>query len=267
MPDLTLPDFVMHYLDETTPGLPAVTLVLVHGDLASSAWWRPLISRLPAGWRVIAPDLRGCGRSSRPSAGYAIEQYAADLRRLIETARPGPFVLIGHSMGGAVAMTYALAHPDELRAMVLVDPVPAEGLRFGRVGRETFTRLKDDPELLVEAVARAMHTAPRDDFFRLMVADAAAADRRVFTDNVVSMEAFNVFGRLHRLSLPTLVVVGDQDRLIPRAPMVRTAEAIPRSRLAVVRESGHTPQVEKPDEFARLVATFVDEVGRGVPPV
>lgn len=274
MPELTLNDFTLHYIDETTGGpgradmvgRADTTLVLIHGDLASAAWWRPFMGRLPAGWRVIAPDLRGCGRSSRPAAGYRIDQYAADLRALLDAVKPGPFVLVGHSLGGAVAMTYALGQEADLQALVLVDPVPADGLSFGRVGKEAFAHLKENPEALAVAVGRAMTTAPRDDFFRLLVADAAAADQHVFVDNTAEMEAFDVFGRLHELSLRTLVVIGEQDQLIARVPMVRTAEAIPQAQVEFVADSGHSPQIEKPDEFVRLVLGFIEEVHRAAEP-
>jgi len=268
VPELTLTDFVLHYLDETTSGgpsggaPPAATLVLVHGDLASATWWRPFISRLPTGWRVVAPDLRGCGRSSRPASGYRIGQYAADLDALLEAVKPGPFILVGHSLGGAVAMTYALEHSAGLEALVLVDPVPAEGLRFGRAGREAFARLRENPGALADAIGRATTTAPRDDFFRLLVADAAAADQHVFVDNAAEMEVFDLSPRLHRLRLPTLVVVGERDQLIPKGAMVRTAEFIPRARVEFIADSGHSPQIERPDELVRLIAGFIDEVQR-----
>ncbi len=269
MPELSLTDFTLHYVDETTGGAPAPvgpTLVLVHGDLASAAWWRPFINRLPAGWRVIAPDLRGCGRSSRPAAGYRIERYAADLKALLDAAKPGPYILIGHSLGGAVAQTFALGRPAGLEALVLVDPVPAEGLRVGRAGKELFAHLKENLEALTEAVGRAMTTAPRDDFFRLLVADAAAADQHVYVDNADEMDTFNVAARLHEVGLRTLVVIGEKDQLIAKTPMVRTAEFIPQARVAFIPDCGHSPQIEKPDEFVRLVTGFIDEVRRAAEP-
>ncbi|MHB0885815.1 MAG: alpha/beta fold hydrolase [Bacillota bacterium] len=265
MPELSLTDFTLHYTDETTGGVAkptGPTLVLVHGDLGSTAWWRPFINRLPAGWRVIAPDLRGCGRSSRPVSGYRIERYAADLKALLEATKPGPYGLVGHSLGGAVAQTFALDRPAGLEALVLVDPVPAEGLRIGHAGKELFAHLKENLEALTVAVGRALTTAPRDDFFRLLVADAAAADQHVYVDNAAEMDTFNVAGRLHEVGLRTLVVIGEKDQLIPKVPMVRTAEFIPQARVAFIADCGHSPQIEKPDEFVRLVTGFIDEVRR-----
>lgn len=102
-------------------GMP---VVFVHGNLASATYWEEMMLALPAGYRAIAPDRRGCGGSEALpiDATRGMRDFSADLHSLVETLALEPFHLVGHSLGGAVAMQYVIDHPTRVRALTLVAP-------------------------------------------------------------------------------------------------------------------------------------------------
>lgn len=97
MPFIQTSNLNIHY---ELAGKGDTVLVLVHGNFASWRWWRPVLDRLPAGYRAYAPDLRGCGDTDRPPDGYTIEQLAADLHAFARALGLPAFHLVGHSLGG-----------------------------------------------------------------------------------------------------------------------------------------------------------------------
>jgi pimeloyl-ACP methyl ester carboxylesterase len=97
-------------------------VVLVHGNGGHAHWWDPLVPALVPGWRVLAPDLRGHGESAwaEPPA-YRIDDYADDLRVVLDTLVVEPVALVGHSMGGRIAVRYAAGHPEQVRGLAILD--------------------------------------------------------------------------------------------------------------------------------------------------
>ena len=97
-------------------------VVLVHGNGGHARWWDALVPALVPGWRILAPDLRGHGESAwaEPPA-YRIDDYADDLGALLDALVVGPVALVGHSMGGRIAVRYAAAHPERMRGLAILD--------------------------------------------------------------------------------------------------------------------------------------------------
>ncbi len=126
MPFLDVPGLKIHY--EIGGGGKNV-LVLLHGNFGSWRWWQPVLERLPEDCRAYAPDLRGCGETGRPGIGHSIEQLASDLHAFSRGLDLPAFHLVGHSLGGAVAMQFALDHPERVRSILLAAPAPAEGMK------------------------------------------------------------------------------------------------------------------------------------------
>jgi len=139
MPFLDTPRLRIHY-EEAGSG-PEV-FVLVHGNFASWRWWKPVLERIPKGWRAIAPDLRGCGETSGGApdetlSAYGIPELAEDLAGLVGGLHLDAFHLVGHSLGGAVALEYALRHEPRVRSLTLAAPPPPTGLAAMREGTST----------------------------------------------------------------------------------------------------------------------------------
>lgn len=146
-----LGDVRLHYVTAGA-GFP---VVLLHGWPQSWYEWRHIIPRLAERFRVIAPDLRGLGDSSRPADGYDKKTIGGDIWRLVRDVMGlGPFHLVGHDWGGPVAYAVAAAHPDEVRKLVILDvTIPGDGSpnisQGGRRWHHAFHQTLDLPEALV----------------------------------------------------------------------------------------------------------------------
>ena len=195
MPYVQTPNLRIHY---RVAGDGDITLVLLHGNFGSWRWWEPVLERLPSGYRAYAPDLRGCGDSARPGFGHNIEVLTSDVFDFITSLSLCDVHLVGHSLGGAVALQAARDHPDLVRSLLLIAPPPAEGrsvVRNGDSFSHWVSRLFDTNReaavvtlgatyrllrhlgahrpLLRRALMRLAPTLVYDDAFITLVSDAA----------------------------------------------------------------------------------------------
>ncbi len=253
-------------------GLP---MLLLHGSLASSRWWMPLFDVLPDEFYAVAPDLRGSGNLYATSKldlptedgyaidGYAIEEQAADVLSLVDKLGWTQFDLVAHSSGGAIGVEFALQHPDRLSTLVLVSSVPVEGV-FSPL--ETFSLLAEmrgDEALLRQALAALMPSfdlsIPENKaFFEQLAADAQAMPASAFTGVAEALGRWNRFAEARAITLPTVLIWGDQDEIISRDAAMRTLLAIPgAANLEVLYGCGHSPPVEAPLRLAERIVDFV----------
>src|SRR5262245_26499342 len=114
MPSLELPGLTIDY---ERAGAGNTTAVLVHGNYATHRWWKPILQRVPPGFTMYAPTLRGFGATRGAGRARTVHELAADLRELARALRLRRFHLVGHSLGGAVAMQYALSWPETLSGL------------------------------------------------------------------------------------------------------------------------------------------------------
>jgi 2-succinyl-6-hydroxy-2,4-cyclohexadiene-1-carboxylate synthase len=242
-------------------------LVLLHGFTQTGASWDPVVRALRERYRAVAPDLRGHGAAGdvRP---VDIAGVLRDLEALLpETAA----VLAGYSMGGRIALHYALARPARVRRLVLVGASPGlqdEAERSAR--READAVLADRIEAIgIEAFARewgsqtlfagqapVVVAASRADRLRNSAAGLAAALRGLGTGTLAPL-----WGRLEELDVPVTLVVGERDVKF-RAIAARMAAGFPDARVVVVPGAGHAAQLERPEAVARAIAQ--DRSGPGV---
>ncbi len=268
MPYISTPQLQFHYRVHGQPdGLP---MLLLHGSFASSRWWEPLFARLPDEIYALAPDLRGCGLSDKPNDGYTTEAQAADLWQLVTALRWQNFDLVGHASGAAIAVEFALNHPESLSTLTLVDPAPVEGIFTPIETLMVLDEMRTDEGLLRQALASLMPTylptppasneEEKQRFFDQLVADAQAMAPAAFTAIAESLNQWNRFGAVRALTLPTLLIWGDRDHLVSRDAMTRSLIAIPgANNLEVIRDVGHSPMIEAPLALAERLLEFVTE--------
>ncbi len=245
----------------------APPLVLLHGFGADKGEWAltaPLLSRTR---RLIGPDLLGHGGTDKPSAGvdYRIRLLADVVVEALERTEdlPRPVDLLGHSLGGAVALDVARRHSRLVRRLVLVDAAGlpprvaldplAASLPFAPSGFSESRRLLassvGSPWLSHPLVALAAslykgRRRNRPQLLKLLAAVAAGEDALTPGD-------------LSRIRHPTLVLWGDRDRIFPLATGRRLAAALPFARLEILPRCGHVPPTERPLAFARRVEAFL----------
>jgi len=258
-------------------------VVFIHG-LGSAGYleWRYTLPAVARAHRVFAPDLPGFGRSEKPVSGYGIPLFARVIDEYIRTRRLKP-VLVGASMGGRVALDVALRSPDSVRKLVLVNSlgvvrptvhpfyplllVPRVGEGMLGLMREALHRLSPeqvrryarrfagvsgDVERILDDVylsgLREMHAT--DGFPRAYVSTVRALARPD------AYRATPLMARLAECGLPVLLIWGARDRLLPVARARAALESLPGARMAVIEDAGHTPQVERPEEFNRVLEAF-----------
>ncbi len=256
----------LRYID-VGRGLP---VFLLHGLGASMyAWHKNIASIASAGFRVIAFDNRGFGFSDQPTTGYDNAAYTRLAVALLDSLRLADAVLVGHSMGGAIAAQVAIEHPQRVRGLVLIssaglgawEPLLFRVIRWPMVGplaaglrgRGVTARLLRstyaDPRKVTEGdVDQYYAPVTREGYGR-----ALRGVLRQFRTDALKQS------RLDLIACPTLVLWGEHDRWIPLSLGRALAAGIPRSAFLIVSHAGHSVQEEAPDEVNRLVIKFLTE--------
>ncbi|MFO7633897.1 MAG: alpha/beta hydrolase [Caldilinea sp.] len=242
-----------------------IPLLLLHGSYGTSRWWRYFFDALPEQVYAVAPDLRGCGHSDRPAHDYSIEEQAGDVAALVDALQWDGFHLMAHSSSGAIAVEYVLSQPHRSETLTLVDTVPVEGVFTPLDGYLVLEQMKEDRGLLREALRLLMPAAPIDGdhpellrFFESLVDDASQMAPAAFTEIARSLAQWNRFGDARQLTLPTLLIWGEQDEIVDRSATTRTLIAIPgANNMEVLRGIGHSPMIEAPVALAARWLDFI----------
>jgi pimeloyl-ACP methyl ester carboxylesterase len=246
-----------------------IPVMLLHGSYGTSRWWEGFATALPEEIYAYAPDLRGCGGSSKTDSGYSIADQAEDLASLVRTIGWDDFHLIAHSSSGAIAVEYALNNPGKLSTLMLVDTVPVEGIFTPIDGYMLLEQMRNDRPLLAEALALLMPRIAEgvqrgepalSELFATLVDDALTMAPAAFVDVARSLSQWNRFADARQLTLPTLLVWGDQDAIVDREATTRTLIAIPgANNLEVMHGVGHSPLLEAPQRLAEIYVNFITQ--------
>src|SRR5213078_3113808 len=212
-------------------------LVLIHGITASAATWDEVLPWLAERHTVVAPDLLGHGRSAKPRGDYSLGAYANGIRDLLEVLGHPRATIVGHSLGGGIALQFAYQYPERCERLVLVSS--------GGLGREVHAGLRAAPDL--EEIWRGYAS----------LGDADCRQAFVHTLRTIidpSGQRVNATDRLYLAAeLPTMVVWGERDRVIPVTHARAAHAAIPGSRLELFPDAGHFPHRSDPRRFVEVL--------------
>ncbi|WP_343572349.1 alpha/beta fold hydrolase [Mycobacterium sp.] len=255
-------------------------LLLIHGMAGSSATWREVTPALSKKYRVVAPDLLGHGESAKPRGDYSLGAFAALLRDLLDELGISQATVVGQSLGGGVALQFTYQHRDYCQRLALISS--------GGLGPDLswILRMLSAPgaELLLPVVAprpvlnvgnklgslltSAGVQSPRAR--EMWSAYSSLADQRTrqaFLRTLRSVvdyrgQAVSALGKIHVSDgLPTLLIWGDQDRIIPVEHGYAAHDAMPGSRLEVLPGIGHFPHVESPAAVVDILDDFIATTG------
>jgi pimeloyl-ACP methyl ester carboxylesterase len=261
--------------DDGRPDAPVV--LFVHGILGSHHNWASLLGELAEDARVIAPDLLGHGASAKPMGDYSLGAHAATLRDLLDRLGIDTVTLVGHSLGGGIAMQFGYLFPERVERLVLVSS--------GGLGREVSVLLKaavlPGAELVLPVLAsrwlrdrvaavggmlgKLGLTAPPDvaESWREMASLNQPESRRAFlatARSVVDAGGQTVYAG-NRLALvghlPVLIVWGAKDPIIPYRHGIAAHRELPQSRLELFESAGHFPHLDAPARFVRVLRGFI----------
>lgn len=237
-----------------------VPIVYIHGNTASSRWFSRVMD-MP-GFKTFALDMPNFGRSSALPVAPDIHVYADYVKKFIDALHIGKPVLVGHSLGGAVAQSLAVRYPDAIRALVLVDSSSPQGLLTPKDRYPFIEMMRKDRNLLSKALAATAPILQDQAFFESLVDDAAAMAEKAWTGNADALSYFDVTDKCKEFSKPVLVLWGRKDYIITETMARETASAFPKGRLEILEDIGHSVIVENPGQFRELVLGFLNSIGQ-----
>jgi pimeloyl-ACP methyl ester carboxylesterase len=251
MPSVDLHGARVAYREAGSGGLP---VLLVHGAGGSSLLFSELVTLLGRSRRTVALDLPGHGGSGSPEPWPPVEEllerYAHTVEELAEKLGLGPLVLVGHSMGGAVAQLLALRSPERVRALVLL----ATGARL-RVDPSVLSAIRDHFDELPALLAATSYSPASDR--RQVEAWARAqvqSSREVMLADFEACAHFDLREHVGALRMPVSILSASDDLLTPPKVQARFVELVPRARLVPLSRTGHFLHVERPDAVAAAIA-------------
>ncbi|MDG2428829.1 MAG: alpha/beta fold hydrolase [Acidimicrobiales bacterium] len=240
------------------------TLVLLHGIGSSGDAFRGQFAGLADRWRILAPDALGYGLSEDLKSAPGIDGYADSVAGLLDEVGVESAVVLGVSWGGLVATRFALRHPARLRALVLADTSRGSGF---------------DPELVKMMIARVREYSADPEAFvhdrtPLLVADGTPAEVVARVASIMtracrmpgygyaasSIAETDHLPDLGQITVPTLVIVGEHDRVCPPSDSRVLVDGILGSEYAEVPATGHLPNQESPEEFNQIVGDWLDKL-------
>ena len=277
----------MAFMDVAATNPNGRVVVLLHGKNFSGAYWAATIRALTAqGYRVVAPDQIGFGKSSKPNAyQFTFQALAANTFTLLDSLHVEKFTLVGHSMGGMLAVRMALMNPDRVERLVLVNPIGLEDWKlvvpYRTVDENLAQELAATPESIREYQKQNYFGGvwkPEYDVLTEILAgwtqhgdypvvawNAALTSDMIFTQPVVY--------EFDRLKPPTLLIIGQRDRTaigkdrVPKDVAAQlgnypalgkaAAQRIPGARLVEIPEAGHVPQVDAFEKYSRALLEFL----------
>jgi pimeloyl-ACP methyl ester carboxylesterase len=252
-------------------------ILLVHGIAGSSRTWEQVIPLLARDHTVIAPDLVGHGESDKPAGDYSLGAHASTLRDFLSVLGIPKVTIVGQSFGGGVAMQFAYQYPENCDRLVLVSS--------GGLGREVswllrilavpgieyalpilFPRfVRDRGNDLIQFLHKAgFRHARAVEGWRAYASLTESENRLAFVRTLRSVvdpggQSVNAMDRLYLAArMPTMIIWGDRDSMIPVSHAYAAHDAIPDSRLEIIEGAGHFPHVEEPLRFVELLSEFMD---------
>ena len=252
--------------------------------------WRRNLEAIASRHRVFAPDLPGYGRTDKPRARYTVPYFARFIERYMDDRRLRSAVVVGTSLGGRIALEVALEQPLKVRKLVLINTLglgrpKVRGAQFAyglvslpRVGEAMMGFARDalrwaSPSMVRKVAGRyagasvdlkrAMDDAYLDDLREMYAADGFRSAYLSTVRSLINPRALfgghhDVSERLNELKIPVQLIWGKDDPLFPVAHAERAQSLIEGARLAVIEGAGHSPQAERPEEFNRVLRTFLD---------
>lgn len=256
----------IRYLDT---GSGAKTVILLHGMGGSAANWTLNVGAIAARYRVVAPDQLGFGQSDKPMINYRIATYVDFLDRLYAELKIERATLVGNSMGGWIAAAYAIAHPERVERLVLVDaagfapPKDFDTKQLAALNPSTREGIRALSALVFYNKQLYLSDAAIDFSLTQRMSAGDGYTIQSLIESIARREDM-LDGRLSAIKQPTLLVWGLHDGLTPLKEFgERFKREIAGSELIVFEEAGHVPMVEKAAEFNAALLKFLDATAEG----
>lgn len=244
-------------------------LILIGGLGADHQVWKSTLRLFSRHFRVTIFDNRGAGKSSTPDKAYSIELMAKDVLQLMDALSISRANIIGHSMGGCIAQQVCLLAPQHVKKCIIActraKPTVLANMILSM--REKLQRVNVSDELLVEYVmpflfseAFLKSSAHVKGFIQWTMQNPNPQSARSFANQLHAVMTHNIFDRLHEIEVPTLVIAGAEDILMPANQAEIVSKTLKNGRFMIMDGCAHMPHVEKSKEFGEIVRKFLDQV-------
>ncbi len=251
----------IHYL---MSGRGDKKIVFIHGNLASSIWWMKTFENINKGYEAYAIDLPGSGKSPETGIRHTIDYLSDFVIDFIESLKINHFFLVGHSMGGGVAQLFTINHPEYVIKLALVDSMAMDGYHgLLYYSNELSKSLMYDKRFLRKAIKNVMPYYKDDKLFNEIIKNAEGASSQVFLEQPQTMHEANWADKIDLIDCPTLFVHGEHDDFMPREGSERTAKAIKNCTFMYLANSGHSPMIEIPEVFNKVLFDFLEVEVKG----
>ncbi|MCK4566855.1 MAG: alpha/beta hydrolase [Candidatus Thorarchaeota archaeon] len=229
----------------------APAIIFVHGSGGSAATWFMQLKGLSNDFHVIALELNGHGKSPDSSNENTIESYLSDIDEIV-TQYEKP-VLAGHSMGGALSQLYALRHPEKIGGIILI----GTGAKL-RVAPLIFDMLRNNFEGYVDAAGSYMFSEETStELIEASKIEIRKCKPSIINRDFAACNDFDIMEMISNISLPALILVGDQDLMTPVKYSSYLHERLPNSTLHVIENAGHSVMLEQPGQFNAHISEWM----------
>ncbi|HEU4339070.1 MAG TPA: alpha/beta hydrolase [Planctomycetota bacterium] len=238
-----------------------IPVLLLHGVTDSWRSFEPVLPHLPDSIHAFALTQRGHGDASRPTSGYRYSDFSADVAAFMDATGLDSAVLVGHSMGRAIAQRFALDRPERALGLILI------GAFAGEAGNpviveveEAVSKLTDplDPAFVREFQVSTLAQPVPPEFLETVVLESLKVPARVWRDAFLALRGDDVAAEAGKINAPTLVVSGDRDGFAPIGDVEVRTRTIPGARLAIYEGAGHGLHWEEPARFAADITSFME---------
>jgi len=231
-------------------------IVFVHGNWATSSWWEPVLERLPDGLHGFAYDMRGRGRTVGPDSDYSIPSLAADLKEFGETLGLGPFHVVGHSLGSAVAMQFALENFEVARTLTAVSPAWVDGLRIRESDEANQRELKRNRDLFNQQMNILCPRVYHGEYWNRLLDEGHQQRLEASLGVLGAFQDWRPGDRLQTIRCPKLVIGGERDPLCDLNVVTRAAKALSAD-FVMMHGVGHGPIIEAADVCVKYMCTNI----------
>jgi len=229
-------------------------VIFLHGIGGNRAHWTAQLRFFSGRFRSAAWDARGYGDSDDYGGRLHFEDFTADLLRVLDCLREDKAHVVGLSMGGRIARSFALKHPGRVRTLTLANTSPGfDALTAEEVLRFVEERKQRSPE----SMRRLLGSRARPGAYQALLASFKALRNESYLKTLEASVAEDRDAPLEKLSMPTLVITGDEDRVYPLALTQRMAQRIPGAELVVLEGCGHLSNLEQPERFNAALLDFL----------
>lgn len=228
--------------------------------------WDAVVARLETRFRIVRYDKRGHGLSEATPPPYAMTDHVEDLAALLEHLQIREAAVVGLSVGGLIAQGLAALRPDLVRALVLCDTAPkigTEDLWAARIDTVTTKGIEAMADAILERWFTPEYRSPNNPDFIGYTAMLTRTDNQGYAGACAALRDADLTEATRALKLPALCMVGDQDGSTPPDLVRAMADMIAGARFEIVANCGHLPCVEQPEQTARLIGDFLQDINFG----